>query len=332
MSNGFYKAGDPQLIVGIGSALVDIIVPASDLFVGKSGVPKGGMVYFDADTIQQVLNRTEEEAQVVPGGAACNTILGVASLGGKTRFLGKRGQDDFGRLFEDDLNQHQVDPFLVKAPTPTGRVLSLITPDSQRTMLTYLGASAEMTSAELPDKAFNGAAIALIEGYLVYNRDLFIQALQRARAAGARIVLDLASFTVVEENKDFLLGVVKEFVDILIANEDEASVFTGYQDESTALEALAGLSELAVLKLGKRGSLIAANGSVHTIAPIEADDVIDTTGAGDLWAAGFLYGLVQGKPLEECGRLASRCGYEVCRVLGAAIPDRVWRDIRDELN
>ena len=332
MGNGFYSDGDPRLIVGLGSALVDIIVPASDHFVGQSGVPKGGMVYFDAETIQQVLDRADNDARVVPGGAACNTIIGVACLGGQTRFLGKRGQDDFGRLFENDLSQHQVDPFLIHAPTPTGRVLSLITPDSQRTMLTYLGASAEMTPAELPDDAFKGAAIALIEGYLVYNRDLFLQALQQARAAGARIALDLASFTVVEENNDFLVGIVTEFVDILLANEDEASVFTGYQDETAALEALAKLSELAVLKLGARGSLVAANGSVYTIEPVQADDVIDTTGAGDLWAAGFLYGLVQGKPLAECGRLASRCGAEVCRVLGATIPDTVWQRIRGDQN
>jgi len=188
MSNGFFEGHDARLIVGIGSVLVDIVVPTSDAFVGRSGVPKGGMVYFDADTIQQVMEQAGGKAQVVPGGAACNTILGVASLGGQTRFLGKRGQDEFGRLFETDLSRHRVDPFLIKAPTSTGRVLSLITPDSQRTMLTYLGASAEMTPAEIPDDAFAGAAIALIEGYLVYNRDLFLHALQKACNAGAKIV------------------------------------------------------------------------------------------------------------------------------------------------
>lgn len=330
MGNGFFNEGDARLVVGIGSVLVDIIVPTSDAFVGRSGVPKGGMVYFDADTIQQVLDRADGEAQVVPGGAACNTILGVASLGGATRFLGKRGQDEFGHLFETDLNRYRVDPFLVKAPTPTGRVLSLITPDTQRTMLTYLGASAEMTPEEIPENAFENAAAALIEGYLVYNRDLFLMALEKARAAGARIVLDLASFTVVEENKAFLTDIVKEYVHILVANEDEAAVFTGCQDETGALEALAALADLAVLKLGARGSRIAAGGKVHAIAPAGVDDVVDTTGAGDLWAAGFLYGLVQGLPLEVCGRLASACGYEVCRVMGASIPDEAWHRIRRE--
>ncbi len=331
MGNGFFDEGDARLVVGIGSVLVDIIVPTSDAFVGRSGVPKGGMVYFDADTIQQVLERADGEAQVVPGGAACNTILGVASLGGTTRFLGKRGQDEFGHLFENDLNRCRVDPFLVKAPTPTGRVLSLITPDTQRTMLTYLGASAEMTPEEIPENAFEGAAIALVEGYLVYNRDLFLVALEQARAAGARIVLDLASFTVVEENKAFLTDIVREYVHILVANEDEAAVFTGCQDETAALEALADMADLAVLKLGARGSRIAADGKVHAIAPAGVDDVVDTTGAGDLWAAGFLYGLVQGLSLEMCGRLASACGYEVCRVMGASVPEEAWQRIRREI-
>ena len=332
MKNDFFQGNNSRLVVGIGSVLVDIIVPASEEFVGRAGVPKGGMVYFDADTIQQVLHRADGKAQVVPGGAACNTILGVACLGGETRFLGKRGQDEFGHLFEEGLGRHRVDPFLIKAPTPTGRVLSLITPDSQRTMLTYLGAAAEMTPSEIPANAFEGAAIALIEGYLVYNRDLFLFALDQARAAGAKIVLDLASFTVVEENREFLEAVIQEYVDIVVANEDEATAFTGCREEPAALEALANLADLAVLKLGARGSMIAAKGRVYCIESIPADDIVDTTGAGDLWAAGFLYGLVNGMPLEVCGKLASVCGYEVCRVMGASIPDETWQRIRRDIN
>jgi len=328
MENDFFPAGSPRLVVGIGSVLVDILVPTSDEFVRRSGVPKGGMVYFDADTIHQVMQRADGKAQVVPGGAACNTILGVACLGGETRFLGKRGQDEFGHLFEKDLGRHRVDPFLIKAPTPTGRVLSLITPDSQRTMLTYLGAAAEMTPSEIPGNAFEGAAIALIEGYLVYNRELFLYALEKARTAGAKIVLDLASFTVVEENRDFLKAVIQEYVDIVVANEDEAATFTGCREEPAALDALATLADLAVLKVGARGSMIAADGRICRIEPVQANDIVDTTGAGDLWAAGFLYGLVNGMPLEECGRLASMCGYEVCRVLGASIPEESWQRIR----
>lgn len=332
MGNYFFNENSPRLVVGIGSVLVDIIVPTSEAFVARSGVPKGGMVYFDADTIQQVLERADGRAQVVPGGAACNTIMGIACLGGETRFFGKRGPDEFGHRFEQVLNRHRVDPFLIQAPTPTGRVLSLITPDSQRTMLTFLGASAEMTPSEIPDNVFEGAAIAVIEGYLVYNRELFLFALQKAWAAGAKIVLDLASFTVVEENRDLLAAVVEQYVDILVANEDEAASFTGLSKASEALKALADLAGIAVLKLGARGSMIAAEGRTYHIAPVQGDDIVDTTGAGDLWAAGFLYGLVSGLPFEQCGRLASHCGYEVCRVMGASISDTSWQRIRGGIN
>lgn len=333
MKESLLSLGGRRLVVGIGSVLVDILVPATDGFVDRCGVPKGGMVYFDADTIQQVLIRADgSQVRIVPGGAACNTILGVASLGGEARFIGKRGQDDFGQRFEQDLSRRQVDPLLIQAPTPTGRVLSLITPDSQRTMLTYLGASAGMGPREIPDHVFDNAAIAVIEGYLVYNRDLFLHALQQARAAGARILLDLASFTVVEENHALMTAVVKEYVDIVVANEDEAAIFTGCADEEAALSALSELAEVAVVKLGARGSMIAAGGRVLFIAPSGGDDIIDTTGAGDLWAAGFLYGLTAGLSLETCGRLASVCGYEVCRVMGASIPDEVWQRIRNDLN
>jgi sugar/nucleoside kinase (ribokinase family) len=323
-----FKSDGPKRIVGIGSALVDILVTAGDAFVEGTGVPKGGMVYFDPPHIDQVLQKAQASPQVVPGGAACNTIAGIARLGGEARFLGKRGNDEFGDLFERTLARDGVDTLLVRAATPTGRVLSLVTPDSQRTMLTYLGASAEMARDEIPPENFQECAVALIEGYLVYNRDLFAYAMQSAHQAGALIALDLASFTVVEENHQDLKSIVRQYVDILIANEDEARAFTGQDDERAALEVLAAQAEFAVVKLGARGSLISHGGRVVAVPPQGEGGVVDTTGAGDLWASGFLYGLVQGLPLEQCGRLASRCGYEVCRVLGASIPEEGWQRIR----
>ena len=324
----FKPDSDRKRIVGIGSALVDILVPTDDAFVAQTGVPKGGMIYFDPPVIDQVLKAAGAAPQIVPGGAACNTITGVAQLGGKTRFLGKRGRDDFGEQFEAALVRHGVDTHLVDSATPTGRVLSLITPDSQRTMLTYLGASSEMRPDEVLSAAFKDCAVALIEGYLVYNHDLFRHAMQSAREAGARIALDLASFTVVEENLQTLTSIVTRYVDILIANEDEARAFTGQKDEMTALKMLTEQAELAVVKLGARGSLISFGDQTLNIPAHGEGPVVDTTGAGDLWAAGFLHGLVAGLPLTQCGQLASVCGYEVCRVVGASIPPDGWRRIR----
>ncbi len=328
MANHWFKPGGPQRVIGIGSALVDILVKADDAFVARTGVPKGGMVYFAPPVIDGVLQEVKVAPQIVPGGAACNTITGVAQLGGSASFIGKRGRDEFGDRFEAALARHGVDTRLVRSETPTGRVLSLITPDSQRTMLTYLGASSELTTEDVRPEHFRNCAIALIEGYLVYNRDLFQHAMQSAHQAGARIALDLASFTVVEENHRDLMSISRQFVDILIANEDEARVFTGQQDETAALRALAEQAELAIVKLGARGSLIGHGDQIISVPAQGVGDVIDTTGAGDLWAAGFIYGLVKGLPLDRCGQLASLCGYEVCRVVGASIPAAGWRRIR----
>ena len=329
MPNDWFAPGSSRKrILGIGSALVDILVPTDDAFVARTGVPKGGMIYFDPPVIDQVLKDAGERPKVVPGGAACNTITGVAQLGGITRFLGKRGRDEFGQRFEAALVQHGVDTLLVESATPTGRVLSLITPDSQRTMLTYLGASSEMRPDEVSPAAFRECAVALIEGYLVYNRDLFLHAMQSAHEAGARIALDLASFTVVEENHRVLKSIVDRYVDILIANEDEARAFTEQKDETAALGMLTAQAEMAVVKLGARGSLIGVGDHIINIPAHGEGAVIDTTGAGDLWASGFLYGLVEGLPLVQCGQLASACGFEVCRVVGASIPEEGWQRIR----
>ena len=210
----------------------------------------------------------------------------------------------------------------------TGRVLSIVTPDAQRTMFTYLGASAETRPEEISINCFEDAAIVHVEGYLLFNPDLIEAALHSAKETGARISLDLASFTVVKESRELLAHLVETYVDILIANEDEAEAFCDCRDERLALEALSRKAEIAVLKVGARGSYISHGGSIITVNPMGDGNALDTTGAGDLWAAGFLFGLVEGYPLEKCGQLGSACGYEVCQVIGANIPDDGWQRIK----
>jgi sugar/nucleoside kinase (ribokinase family) len=265
---------------------------------------------------------------VVPGGSACNTVVGIGNLGGKARFVGKCGKGDMGKLIETDLRRHHVEPVLLRSDSPTGRVLSIITPDAQRSMFTYLGASAETRPEEISVKCFENAAIVHVEGYLLYNPELIQAALRAAKEAGAKISLDLASFTVVEKSKELLAQLVRNYVDILIANEDEAEAFCGCRDERLALEALSRNAEIAVLKVGARGSYISHAGGIIAVNPMGDGYALDTTGAGDLWAAGFLYGLVEGYPLEKCGQLGSACGYEVCQVIGANIPDDGWQRIK----
>ena len=161
--------------------------------------------------------------------------------------------------------------------------------------------------------------------------DLIKAVLNSARQAGAKISLDLASFTVVQQTQQVLPGLIDEYVDILIANEDEALAFTGIEDEVEALGALSRHAELAVLKLGARGSRIGCDGRQLSVAPIGDGTAVDTTGAGDLWAAGFLFGVINGWPLDRCGELGSRCGHAVCQVVGANIRDEDWDAIRESV-
>ena len=317
-----------ELIVGIGSALVDILTHEQDQFLEKTGAAKGGMTLVDKDFIERTLALSSNTHSIVPGGSACNTVVGVGKLGGEARFVGKCGKDDLGKLIENDLKEQNVQPALFRSDSPTGRVLSIITPDAQRSMFTYLGAAAETRPEEITRECFEGAAIVHVEGYLLFNPELIQAALAAAKAARARVSLDLASYTVVENSKELLQNLVDTYVDILIANEDEARAFTGFTEETPALEALAKMSEIAVLKVGARGSYIARAGNIISIDPMGDGKAADTTGAGDLWAAGFLYGLVKGLPLARCGELGSACGYEVCQIIGANIPDDGWERIK----
>ena len=317
-----------KLIVGIGSALIDMLMHEEDDFLEKTGAVKGGMKYVDREFIEKTLLQTSQKPIIVPGGSACNTVVGIGKLGGEACFVGKSGDGHMARLFETALKNNNVNPALFKSSSPTGRVLSIITPDAQRSMFTFLGASSEIQPDEVTENCFKNAAIVHIEGYLLFNEDLIISALKAAKSVGALVSLDLASYTVVEQSKAVLKRIINDFVDILIANEDEAQAYTGYPDENRAICFMAEKAHIAVLKVGKRGSFIAHNGKTITIEPLGDGSALDTTGAGDLWASGFLFGLVNGFSLEKCGRLGSACGYEVCQVMGANIPEEGWQRIK----
>ncbi len=321
-----------QLIVGIGSALVDILIHEGDDFLKKTGAVKGGMTLVDKETIDRNLVLSSGNASIIPGGSACNTIVGIGKLGGTAKFVGKCGQGHMGNLIEADLRKQNVMPVLFRSASPTGRVLSIISPDAQRSMFTFLGASGETRPEEITVKLFKDAAVVHVEGYMLFNPELIWAALSAAKSAGAKISLDMASFTVVNESKELLGQLIDNFVDVLIANEDEAKAYTGHSDELLAIDALSAQADVAVLKVGPRGSYISYEGNTVTIEPVGDGYALDTTGAGDMWAAGFLFGLVNGYSIEKCGRLGSACGYEVCQVVGANIPDEGWERIKILLN
>lgn len=323
---------DKKLIVGVGSALVDILICEDEDFLIKTGAAKGGMTYVDKEFIERSLAMSSKPAIVVPGGSACNTVVGIGKLGGQARFVAKCGRGEMGRFFENELRRQNVEPFFFRSNSPTGRVLSIVTPDSQRSMFTFLGASADALPQDISEQCFEGAAIVHIEGYLLFNADLILKILKTASACGATISLDLPSYNVIRESHELLRYIVETFVDILMANEDEALAYTGFSDEIRAVKALADKVNIAVLKVGARGSFIARHDEILPILPAGNGDAIDTTGAGDLWAAGFLHGLASGFPLEKCGQLGSACGHEVCQVLGANIPEAGWERIRKLLH
>jgi sugar/nucleoside kinase (ribokinase family) len=314
-------------VVGVGSALVDILLRESDEFLAATGAQKGGMTLVDYKTITSILAKSDKSPSQVPGGSACNTLIGIGKLGKNARFFGKRGDDGLGIIFEKALVSNNVQPLLAQSSTPTGRVLSIITPDAQRSMFTYLGAASETVPEDITSETFSNAALVHLEGYLLFNEKLIFSALKAAKDSNALISLDLASFTVVEASKGILKDIVREYVDILLANEDEARAYTGCTDEKKALAALAEDAEIAVMKVGKRGSYISCKGTTYTLGIRGSGEAVDTTGAGDLWASGFLYGLVNGLPIEQCGKLGAACGYEVCQVVGAHIPDEGWQRI-----
>jgi len=225
-----------------------------------------------------------------------------------------------------------VEPYLIRSDTETGRAITLITPDSERTFATFLGAAIELDQlhiVELASRIFSDYDYLHIEGYLVQNHDLIRRAVELAKENGLLVSLDLASYNVVEANLDFLTEIVKKHVDILFANEEEAQVFTGYEP-GKALHHISQFCEVAVVKTGKSGSLVKSQEVVSEIGIIPVDP-IDTTGAGDLYASGFLYGHSLGWPLQKCGEAGALLAGKIIEEIGAKMSDTVWKEIANTI-
>lgn len=316
-------------VLGFGAALVDLLASVDDKWIGEADVSKGGMNHVDDAALRKLLARVENP-QIVPGGSACNTIVGVAKLGGRASFVSKVGNDEFGELFARHLEKCGVENRMTKSSLATGTVLSAVTPDAERTMFTFLGASNDFYAPEISPELFDDVGILYLEGYRAYSEDCFVKAAEMAHRFGAKVALDFGSFGVVNDCRalfERLFAARK--IDILIANEEEAKAFTGVSEE-VALERLAKICEVAVVKLGARGALIASDGKVFRVKPGTAK-AIDTTGAGDLWASGFLYGMQSGYSMDRAGTLGSLVANEVVQVVGAQIPESGWERIREEM-
>ena len=315
-------------VLGMGNALVDIMTKLeSDDTLKKFGLPKGSMQLVDFEKSNTVNSGTVDlEKQIASGGSAANTIHGIAKMGIKTGFIGKVGEDEMGTFFHDDMLNSNIHPQLLKINKHSGKAMALISPDSERTFATYLGAAVELSPDDILSDHFEGYDYFHIEGYLVQNHALIEKAVKFAKENGLKVTLDMASYNVVEENLEFLKVILDKYVDIVFANEEEAKSFTGKEPEE-ALNEFAKLCEIAVVKIGKNGSLIKKGTEVFKVDSIEANPV-DTTGAGDLYAAGFIYGLINNYSLDKCGRIGSILAGKTIEVIGPKMDELKWNEVK----
>ena len=315
-------------VLGMGNALVDILVrlPNDDI-ISQFNFPRGSMQLVDCERSAEVFNAIKGlKPQTVSGGSASNTINGLANLGIATGMVGKIGKNEIGQLFKTDLQNSGVETHLLESDTPSGNCISLISPDSERTMATYLGAAVELTADDITADLFDGYTHLYVEGFLVQNYELIEKAFQIAKTLGLITCLDLASYNVVEANIDFLKNLITKYVDMVFANEEEATAFTGKEDLE-ALNEIGEMADVVVVKQGRRGSIIKYFDSVTRVGIITANS-IDTTGAGDLYAAGFLYGTINGLSPEKCGEAGAILAGNVIEVIGTKMDNQRWNRIR----
>jgi len=318
-------------ILGMGNALVDVLIRVEkESILDELRLPKGSMQLVDEVRLQEIEDRIEGfERILVSGGSAANTIHGLAELGIETGFIGSAGNDAWGEFYINDLKDKGIAPVFYRAERSTGRAMAFLTPDSERTFGTYLGAAIELQPEFLTPELFQGWSVFHIEGYLVQNHDLIEAALKMANQAGCTVSLDLASYNVVEDHIGFLKSVVPRYVDIVFANQEEAMAYTG-KDPEEAVEELSLSCRIAVVKTGKDGAWVQSGYEKYHVLGLETN-CIDTTGAGDLFASGFLYGCTKELSLQRCAELGNLLAAAVIEVTGPKIPEPRWMKIRGEL-
>ncbi len=315
-------------ILGIGNALVDILaLPDDDQIINDLSLPKGGMTLVDRELSSAIQHKISHlKSKTSTGGSVANAINGIACLNVPSGYIGSIGKDDLGSLFKKDMLNNGIKTFLKHSDLPTGCAIGIVSPDGERTFATYLGAAVELQAEDITPEYFKGFDLLFIEGYLVFNQSIIMSVASMAKSAGLKTALDLSSFNVVEANIDPLNDLVDHYIDILFANEEEAKSFTGLNPEE-ALSSIARRCDIAVVKVGKDGAFIQqGNKKIHVLAI--ANEVIDTTGAGDYFAAGFLAGHAKGYDLEKCGKLGSLLASKVIGTIGAELTDQDWQAIR----
>jgi len=319
-------------VLGIGNALVDIMTRLEDdRFLEIIGLPKGSMQLVDEAFVEKITPQIAPlKKSISAGGSAANTINGLANLGVACGFIGVVGADEMGVFFADDMKDSGITPHLYTSQNKSGIAVAFVSPDSERTFATYLGAALELTDAHLDENVFKQYDIIHIEGYLVQNYVLIEGIMKTAKNCGLIISLDLASYNVVDTHLDFIKKLVEDYVDIVFANEEEAKSFTG-KEPNEALNILSQSCRTVIVKTGKNGSLLKNAKDTKVVGAIDAN-CIDTTGAGDLYAAGFFYGLINEFPLEICGKIGAVVAGNVIEVVGSKMEAERWLKLRNIIN
>lgn len=316
-------------IIGMGNALVDVLVRIDDdSLLEKLHLPKGSMQLIQEDTLSEIRKYTSGmKIHRSTGGSAGNTVCALAALGANPGFIGKVGQDETGTFLGDTLRQRGVNALLATCDLPSGIASTFISTDGERTFGTYLGAAATLRAEDLSRKMFAGYNYLYIEGYLLQDHDLMLRAVQLAKEEGLQVCLDMASYNVVEAERDFFDQLIVKYVDIVFANESEALAYTGKAPHE-ALEEIASKCSIAVVKTGKEGSLVKKGTEVIQLLSCPVDNVLDTTGAGDFYAAGFMYGLTCGYSLEKCVQISTILATAVIQEVGTTLPAKKWDEIK----
>ena len=319
-------------IIGIGNALTDILaVMEDDSILKKYRLPVGSMSWVDAETASTIWNEIKDrKIQTMPGGSAANTITGCAVLGLESAFIGKVGDDELGLEFKEGQERIGISSILLHGTQSSGRSMVFITPpNAERTFANFMGASLEQGPEDMKEDFFEGYDILHLEGYLVQNHDRVRRVVEIGKKLGMTISIDLASYNVVESNYDFLHEIVENYVDIVFANESESKSFTRKTPED-ALDELARVCKIAVVKIGAQGSFVKSGNEKYRIAPFQAK-AVDATGAGDMFAAGFLYGYSRGLPLDVCGKIGSLVSSKVVQIIGTKMDPSTWEEIKNNI-
>jgi sugar/nucleoside kinase (ribokinase family) len=308
-------------VLGIGNAIVDVLAPAEDAFLEAHGMAKEAMTLIDAERAEELYSAMGSGTEA-SGGSAANTVAGVAALGGRACFIGKVRDDELGSIFAHDIRAIGVDFHSAPASSgaPTARCLISVTPDAKRTMHTFLGACVDLGPEDVDEDLIAASAITYLEGYLwdpPGAKEAFIKAMGAARAAGRKVALSLSDGFCVDRHRDEFQDLVEHHVDILFANEQEITSLYEVDDFNAAVQAVRGKCDIAALTRSEKGAVIVAGDEVHVVSAEPIDAVVDTTGAGDLYASGFLTGLSEGRSLPECGRMAGISAAEIISHMGA---------------